>query len=410
MANYPQLDDLVGVWKLKDVYGAKMGGYWRDGSTNALLQGGFTPGFTVEKYNFASGGNATVFGNLTVIGQSYYSGGMGSSTRAFKCGGDPGASPGRSDTIEYGIFASEGNYADFGNLTEATSYTAAAGNNTRIIAGSGNNPSVSNTISFFNPASEGNATDFGDLTVARARGSATSSPTRSIYAGGHTPSYVNTIDFVTTSTTGNATDFGDLVRTGGQHQDGVISSSTRGIFTGGFNPSISDQIQFITMASEGNATDFGNLQETTRLQAGASNSIIGILVSGYTGSYKFNIEKFNIASGGTTVDDGDTANNNGGASGASALHGGLNNGYEGNHPFTAIPMGGGSGQRALFMGGVTPSAQDGIETVNINSDGNANDFGNLSRVDGGGVSVVSSSLRAVHQGGFTSPANLNTME
>ena len=71
MANYPQLDDLVGVWKLKDVYGAKMGGYWRDGNTNALLQGGFTPGFTVEKYNFASGGNATVFGNLTVIGQSY---------------------------------------------------------------------------------------------------------------------------------------------------------------------------------------------------------------------------------------------------------------------------------------------------------------------------------------------------
>ena len=29
MANYPQLDDQVGVWKLKDVNSAVMGGYWR---------------------------------------------------------------------------------------------------------------------------------------------------------------------------------------------------------------------------------------------------------------------------------------------------------------------------------------------------------------------------------------------
>ena len=29
MANYPQLDDQVGVWKLKDVNDAVMGGYWR---------------------------------------------------------------------------------------------------------------------------------------------------------------------------------------------------------------------------------------------------------------------------------------------------------------------------------------------------------------------------------------------
>ena len=30
MANYPQLDDQVGVWKLKEVNDAVMGGYWRE--------------------------------------------------------------------------------------------------------------------------------------------------------------------------------------------------------------------------------------------------------------------------------------------------------------------------------------------------------------------------------------------
>ena len=30
MANYPQLDDCSGVWTLKEVNDAVMGGYWRN--------------------------------------------------------------------------------------------------------------------------------------------------------------------------------------------------------------------------------------------------------------------------------------------------------------------------------------------------------------------------------------------
>ena len=40
MANYPQIDDCSGVWKLKDVNDAVMGGYWRVGGTRALFGGG----------------------------------------------------------------------------------------------------------------------------------------------------------------------------------------------------------------------------------------------------------------------------------------------------------------------------------------------------------------------------------
>ena len=49
MANYPQLDDQVGVWKLKEVNNAVMGGYWREASGSvgrALFGGGFNPGYS----------------------------------------------------------------------------------------------------------------------------------------------------------------------------------------------------------------------------------------------------------------------------------------------------------------------------------------------------------------------------
>ena len=71
MANYPQLDDLVGVWKLKDVNDALMGGYWRKtagGGSRAICSGGFTPSYTglIEHYNMSSSGNSTFFGDLSV--------------------------------------------------------------------------------------------------------------------------------------------------------------------------------------------------------------------------------------------------------------------------------------------------------------------------------------------------------
>ena len=72
MANYPQLDDLVGVWKLKDVNDALMGGYWRKtagGGSRAISSGGFTPSYTgtIEHYNMSSSGNSSLFGNLSLI-------------------------------------------------------------------------------------------------------------------------------------------------------------------------------------------------------------------------------------------------------------------------------------------------------------------------------------------------------
>ena len=346
MANYPQLDDLVGVWKLKDVNDALMGGYWR--GSRALVMGGFTPGQLVESYNFQTKGTPTVFGNLTYSGQTYYQASLGSFTRAINAGGDN--SPAATDVIDYGTFATEGNFADFGNLTNSRLYVKGASNSVRGVTGGGSTGSITNVIDYVTAAT-GNATDFGDLTQARNRISSTGSPTRTIFGGGITPSQVNTIDFVEISTTGNATDFGDLVRTGNQFNQGSVSSSTRGIFAGGFNPTLSDEIQFITMASQGNAVDFGDLvgSDGLRLHAGASNSVKGVFFAGYNGApgYVNYIQDFTIASGGTAIDVGSNTNNNGAAAGTSNSHGGLNDGYQGTR-IRPIPIMRGTGSRMLL--------------------------------------------------------------
>ena len=48
MANYPQLDNASGVWNVREVYDAVMGGYWPNANAFALFHGGYTPGQIVE--------------------------------------------------------------------------------------------------------------------------------------------------------------------------------------------------------------------------------------------------------------------------------------------------------------------------------------------------------------------------
>jgi len=72
MANYPQIDDCSGIWKLKDVKRAVMGGYWRSaagGTSRGLFIGGDeSPAASnvIDFVTIASIGNAADFGDLTV--------------------------------------------------------------------------------------------------------------------------------------------------------------------------------------------------------------------------------------------------------------------------------------------------------------------------------------------------------
>ena len=67
MANYPQLDNASGVWNLREVYDAVMGGYWPNSNSDALFGGGNgVPSFTplIQKTNITSTGDATSFGDF----------------------------------------------------------------------------------------------------------------------------------------------------------------------------------------------------------------------------------------------------------------------------------------------------------------------------------------------------------
>ena len=113
----------------------------------------------IDKFAFASDGNATAVGNLTqarsqVAGQS-------SSASGYASGGHP-----TTNTIDKFSFSSDGNATDVGDLTETRGGTAGQSSTASGYTSGGRNPGVSpdyrDTIDKFPFASDGNATDVGD--------------------------------------------------------------------------------------------------------------------------------------------------------------------------------------------------------------------------------------------------------
>ena len=364
MANYPQLDDARGVWKLHEVYDAVMGGYWPNANSRALIEssdGGGVIGFVT----IASTGNASVFGKPLAL-----TGGDQTGFSSFIRGVFQGNSP--LDTLEYVTIQTLGNAADFGNLTTGRRNLFSTSNETRGIVAGGITPSISNVIDYVTISSLGNATDFGDLTAAtttEANGGA-SSPTRAVFGGGQTPSNSNKIDFVEIMTTGNATDFGDL--TTATNSVAGLSSSTRGVFGLGTTPSYVTTIQFVNIASQGNAIDYGDASSGRGGAGGTSNSVRGLYCMGSTPSGNTNvIDFFTIATGGTVSDFGDFLFNTTECAVVSDSHGGLNDGYQGTRP---IPFNEAGGDLGLYFGGEGASTSNRICEINISSAGNANDF------------------------------------
>ena len=134
--------------------------------------------------------------------------GGASPTRGFFFGGRT-LEPAVVKTIEFVTFASGGEATKFGDLTVARRAIAAVTNNTRAVSCSGDTPAT-NTMDYITMASEGNATDFGDITrQAAGYGAGGSSATRGVITGCSPAPNANPIDYITFATLGNATDFGD---------------------------------------------------------------------------------------------------------------------------------------------------------------------------------------------------------
>jgi hypothetical protein len=238
-------------------------GIFSGGQSSELGSGNASYANIIDYVTIASPGNATDFGDMTLVRSTTASAGNG--TRGLIAGGWGITSPAQLNVIEYVTIDTTGNGTDFGDLTQTTYSAAGVANATYAAFAGGYSFSGGNTIvniDYVTIASTGNASDFGDLTLARLRMGGCSDANRGVFGGGYitSPSSggVNTIDYITIDTPGNATDFGDML-----YNDDMItgcSNGTYGHFAGGYVPvAQQNTIQYITIQTASNSTDWADL-------------------------------------------------------------------------------------------------------------------------------------------------------
>ena len=238
-----------------------------------LAMGGNSTISTVASVTFASTGNATDTGNILTVGRRLGAG-VSNQTRALYAGG---LTPSAQNVIDATDIASLGNSVDFGDLNTAIYFQSGVSSPTRglIVAGY-TGSAYTKVCSFVTISTQGDAADFGNMTVA-GQPDAAGNSIRGIFSGGINPSYTNAIEFHTIATLGDAVDFGDLTFAKAQSQ--AVSSPTRFVTMSGRNSSdnLIDEMDFVEIMSEGNAVEFGEIVGSDRLRgAGASNGHGGL--------------------------------------------------------------------------------------------------------------------------------------
>jgi len=276
-----------------------------------------------------------------------------------------GLSPGEAATIDYINIASVGNAEDFGDLSGNRRLGAAFASSTRVFAVGGYNGSSStNEIEYVTIASTGSRVDFGtNLTNATRTNAGAANATRGLSLGGTAPKS-NEIDYITMASDGSAVgSFGVPIMSPGTAiaQAYGTASPTRAIFGGGETPGRINTIQFVTIATLGDVQDFGDLTAAVSGAAAFGNATRAIFGGGeISPTFQRNMEFVTISSGGNAVKFGDLVQTGGLRQQGSAS----------------------SSTRGIFAGGSndTPSASTAyneIQSIEISTEGNAVDFGNL---------------------------------
>ena len=253
-----------------------------------------------------------------------------------------------------------GNSTMFGDLTVARSHNTALANEIRGMC-LGGHPEVDN-IDYVTMASQGNATDFGNLTSSKYGGGGAASSTRGLFCGGFdNPANTNDIDYLEIMTLGNSLDFGDLTRA--RRYGNSAASTTRVVTTGGTGDSYSStdagarMTDIFTISSKGNAIDFEPLSDDAEQMCAFANANRGIFPLTGDSNSNTGIDQLNLVSGGGVVHHGDLGRKT-----------------------SAQPAGGCNHIRGLVAGGFnTPSTSttNHIDMVEIQTSGNAIDFGDL---------------------------------
>jgi hypothetical protein len=313
--------------------------YKFQGSTAGYLAGARDgPPFAniIDKFPFATDDNATDVGDLSVARQGVA--GQSSDVSGYISGGyNVPLSPFvYSNVIDKFPFASNGNTTDVGDLTLARFGVAGQSSNVSGYTSGGFRAPPSpaplqyrNEIDKFPFATDANATDVGDLTQSRRSSAGQSSDVSGYTSGGQVvtspttppapPILVTTIDKFPFATNSNATSVGGLTRLTSTHTG--QSSDVSGYTSGGYGRlppgsprptspatfrNIIDKFPFATDAS---ATDVGDLTLSRQFPAGQSSTVSGYTSGGRNPSfnppYSNVIDKFPFATNANATDVGD---------------------------------------------------------------------------------------------------------
>ena len=182
---------------------------------------------------------------------------------------------------------------------------------------------------------------------------------------------VNETHYVQASTLGNSIDFGTAFN--GAYGAAGMSNNIRAVYSGGWStPSNNLDIEYYTIASKGNGVDWGANGNGWGMGA-ISNSTRGIAGGGdYPSPFTNQMEMHLFSTTGSKVDYGDLT---------------VARAYLGT-------TGCNSPIRGTFHGGYTPGYLSVIDVKQIGSDGNAVEFGDLQKPQGG-ASGGSSQTRGI---------------
>ena len=232
----------------------------------------------IDKFPFATNANASNIGGLTVARRG--PAGQMSDVSGYASGGSDNSGAYATlvtyNTIDRFSFATNGNATDVGDLSVARTNLGGQSSSVSGYTSGGMGPAPVyvqyNIIDKFPFATNTNASDVGDLTVSRYATAAQSSSVSGYISGGTSGSGgLNVIDKFPFATNANATDVGDLTQ--GRYGPAGQSSFVSGYSSGGTLPagSRSNIIDKFPFATDGNATDVGDLTVARTAPAGQQN-------------------------------------------------------------------------------------------------------------------------------------------
>jgi hypothetical protein len=278
---------------------------WQFGGTQyGYAAGGYPNSTQINRFSFASDGNATDHGDKFAHGANRFGGGTQSPTHGYITSG------GTTVTISKFAFAGTGvTGTDVGDLTRVRDRPGTHATETYGFV-SGGEP-VDNGIERFSFTTDGNSTDWADMTTQRQNLVGSSSLTHGYNSCGYLGGMLNVIDRFPFATQTNATDVGDS--TLARDSCASSSSTTHGYTAGGNASPNTNVIDKYGFSASNNATDVGDLTVTRQIMAGCSSTTYGYSMCGNPSSNV--IDKYSFTTDGNATDVGDLLSAHDGMSG-----------------------------------------------------------------------------------------------